>query len=79
MLAPTQNSAEITDATSRLHGLEAIYLPSTWRLGEDDDMLTHLKWYARRFGLDMEAGAMEAWKMLENEPRRQQKTRPLRL
>ena len=79
MLAPTQNSAVITDVTSRLHGLEAIYLPSTWRLGEDDDMLTHLEWYARRFGLDMEAGAMEAWKMLEDQPRRQRKTRPLRL
>ena len=66
-------------AATWLHELQAYRIPSTWRLGENDDMRTHLEWYVSRFGLQMEAGAMEAWEMLAEASRHYQKTRLLRL
>ena len=40
---------------------------------------THLKWYAHHFSLNMEAGAMAAWKMLADESRSYHTARSLRL
>ena len=70
-----------TITTSNRETEAAVRLPPAWVVNtwSQADVMTHLKWYALRFGLDWESGALEAWEALALETRCCGRNRPLRL